>query len=327
MENLHHFSQTIIVFILFVVACLLIDIVSHKSDKPITLKNATFFSIFWIGVSLVFGVYLYFAQGKDMAFLFFAGYALEKALSVDNLFVIMAIFKWFSIPEIYRHRVLYYGVLGAMFFRLVFVFMGTSLLAFSYFVEVVFALIIAYTAVLMLKKDNEKDDETDYSKHLAYKMVHRFFPVCSRLVGHDFFISAKVLKDKFGEVATKSGKYIATPLFLALCVIELSDLMFAFDSVPAVIAISREPLVVYSAMIFAVLGLRSLYFVLESLKEHLIYLEKAVIVLLFFISFKLLLNSTAHIFGYSFEISANVSLLVVLGVLSLGIFSSFFVKK
>ena len=268
--------------------------------------------------------------------LYFAGYILEKSLSVDNLFVMMAIFSWFKIPEIYRHRVLYFGIIGAVIFRLVFVAVGTSLLGISPWMEFVFAIMVAYSAVMMMKKNDDEDEIEDYSNHLAYRAVYRFFPVFPSLLGHSFFvknseISAQISVEEKTKLQNQiyklNAKWIATPLFLCLCVIELSDIMFAFDSVPAVIAVSREPLIVYSAMIFAILGLRTLYFVLEALKDYLAYLEKAVIALLFFIAAKLALNASAHIFHNGFEISAQASLWVILAVLGIGIFASLFKAK
>jgi tellurium resistance protein terC len=322
-----------IVFIIFAVAAFAVDFFAHKKDEKISLKQAALWSIFWIAVSVAFGGYLYFARGSETMSLYFAGYILEKSLSVDNLFVMMAIFSWFKIPEIYRHRVLYFGIIGAVIFRLVFVAVGTSLLGISPWMEFVFAIMVAYSAVMMMKKDDDEEEIEDYSNHLAYRAVYRFFPVSPRLLGHSFFvknneISAQISVDEKAklqnQISKLNAKWIATPLFLCLCVIELSDVMFAFDSVPAVIAVSREPLIVYSAMIFAILGLRTLYFVLEALKDYLVYLEKAVIALLFFIAAKLALNASAHIFHHGFEISAQASLWVILGVLGVGIFASLF---
>nr|WP_314477766.1 TerC/Alx family metal homeostasis membrane protein [uncultured Campylobacter sp.] len=270
-----------------------------------------FWSVFWIAVSVAFGGYLYFARGSETMSLYFAGYILEKSLSVDNLFVMMAIFSWFKIPEIYRHRVLYFGIIGAVIFRLVFVAVGTSLLGISPWMEFVFATMVAYSTIMMMKKGDDGEEIEDYSNHLAYRAVYRFFPVLPRLLGHSFFvknseISAQISADEKAklqnQISKLNAKWIATPLFLCLCVIELSDVMFAFDSVPAVIAVSKDPLIVYSAMIFAILGLRTLYFVLEALKDYLAYLEKAVIALLFFIAAKLALNASAHIFHHGFEI-------------------------
>lgn len=322
-----------IVFIVFAVAAFAIDFFAHKKDEKISLKQAVFWSVFWIAVSVAFGGYLYFARGSETMSLYFAGYILEKSLSVDNLFVMMAIFSWFKIPEIYRHRVLYFGIIGAVIFRLVFVAAGTSLLGISPWMEFIFAIMAAYSAVMMMKKGDDSEKIEDYSNHLAYRAVYRFFPVFPCLLGHSFFvrnqeISTQISADEKAklqnQISKLNAKWIATPLFLCLCVIKLSDVMFAFDSVPAVIAVSREPLIVYSAMIFAILGLRTLYFVLEALKDYLAYLEKAVIALLFFIAAKLALNASAHIFHHGFEISAQASLWVILGVLGVGIFASLF---
>lgn len=334
MDNLEF--QTAIVFVIFVAAAFAIDFFAHKKDEKISLKQAALWSIFWIVVAAAFGGYLHLAVSSESASLFFSGYILEKSLSIDNLFVMAAIFSWFKIPEIYRHRVLYFGIIGAVVFRLVFVAIGTSLLGISPWMEFVFAIMVAYSAVMMMKKGDDSEEIEDYSNHLAYRAVYRFFPVFPRLLGHSFFvrnqeISTQISADEKAklqnQISKLNAKWIATPLFLCLCVIELSDVMFAFDSVPAVIAVSKDPLIVYSAMIFAILGLRTLYFVLEALKDYLAYLEKAVIALLFFIAAKLALNASAHIFHHGFEISAQASLWVILGVLGVGIFASLFKAK
>lgn len=273
MDNLEF--QTAIVFVIFAVAAFTVDFFAHKKDEKISLKQAALWSIFWIGVAAAFGEYLYFTAGSEAASLFFTGYILEKSLSIDNLFVMAAIFSWFRIPEIYRHRVLYFGIIGAVIFRLVFVTVGAGLLMISPWMEFIFAVAVAYSAVMMMKKGEEMQD---YSNHLAYKAVYRFSPVFPRLLGHAFFvrnseISAQISADEKAklqnQISKLNAKWIATPLFLCLCVIELSDVMFAFDSVPAVIAVSKDPLIIYSAMIFAILGPRTLYFVLEALKSYL----------------------------------------------------------
>nr|WP_122861774.1 TerC/Alx family metal homeostasis membrane protein [Campylobacter showae] len=328
--------KTAVIFVLLAAAAFAIDFFAHKKDEKISLKQAALWSIFWIIVAAAFGGYLYLAVSSEAASLFFSGYILEKSLSIDNLFVMAAIFSWFKIPEIYRHRVLYFGIIGAIIFRLVFVAIGTSLLGISPWMEFVFAIMVAYSAVMMMKKGDDGEEIEDYSNHLAYRAVYRFFPVFPRLLGHSFFvrnqeISAQISADEKAklqnQISKLNAKWIATPLFLCLCVIELSGVMFAFDSVPAVIAVSKDPLIVYSAMIFAILGLRTLYFVLEALKDYLAYLEKAVIALLFFIAAKLALNASAHIFHHGFEISAQASLWVTLGVLGVGIFASLFKAK
>ena len=344
MNHLGFPLETVAVFVLLSVGAIAIDLFAHKNDQPMSLKSASLWSVFWVLVSLAFGGYLWVHHGSETASLFITGYALEKVLSVDNLFVMMAIFAWFKVPEGYRHRVLYWGIIGAIVFRMVFVAIGTGLLALGPYVELVFALIVGWTAVMMLKAGDDEEENEDYSDHLAYRWVHRFFPVWPRLFGHNFFLNTKELEEAHSahpdvhlELAgedvkhpekshphqMKKGAWVATPLFLCLAVIEISDVMFAFDSVPAVIAVSKEPLIVYSAMMFAILGLRTMYFVLEALKGYLVHLEKAVIVLLFFIAAKLGLAASEHIFGVGYEISPNASLLVVIVVLALGIVASF----
>lgn len=317
---------TVAVFVGLALAALLLDMVSHRDDKPITLARASIWSVFWVAISLAFAGFLYVQHGAEVASLFVTGYALEKVLSVDNLFVFMAIFAWFKVPDGLRHRILYWGIVGAIVFRGVFVAIGSGLLAIGPWVEIVFALIVAWTAVMMLKGGND-DEEEDYSQHLAYRFAKKLFPVWPKLYGHNFFVSrekleAEVQKGEKGMSLPATRGLFATPLFLCLVVVEVSDVLFAFDSVPAVIAISREPLIVYSAMLFAILGLRTLYFVLEALKRYLVHLEKAVVVLLFFIAAKLGLNATDHLFHYGVRIDPNTSLLIVLAVLAIGILAS-----
>ncbi|MBC8951531.1 TerC/Alx family metal homeostasis membrane protein [Xenorhabdus sp. PB62.4] len=322
--------ETVAVFIILSVGALFIDLFMHRHDKPVSLRSAALWSIFWIAIAFVFAGFLYVHHGAETASLFVTGYALEKVLSVDNLFVIMAIFSWFAVPDRYRHRVLYWGIIGAIVFRGIFVAIGTSLLALGPWVEIVFAVIVGWTAVMMLKSGDDDDEIEDYSQHLAYRLVKRFFPIWPKLRGHAFMLNqkevdAELAKPENADVKMgRTGKaaLYATPLMLCLAVVELSDVMFAFDSVPAVIAVSREPLIVYSAMMFAILGLRTLYFVLEALKKYLVHLEKAVIVLLFFIAIKLGLNASEHIFHHGYSISATTSLLVVIGVLAAGILAS-----
>lgn len=323
-------TETVIVFLVLSIGAIFIDLFMHRNDQEISLKSAALWSVFWIIVAMIFALFLYIHHGSEVASLFVTGYALEKVLSVDNLFVMMAIFSWFSIPDRYRHRVLYWGIIGAIIFRAIFVMIGTSLLSLGPYVELIFALIVAWTAIMMLKNNGDSDEIEDYSQHLAYRLVKRFFPIWPKLSGHAFLLTQKEVdlelqKPENKEVTigrgTKAMLY-ATPLMLCVAVVELSDVMFAFDSVPAIIAVSREPLIVYSAMMFAILGLRTLYFVLEALKKYLSQLEKAVIVLLFFIAIKLGLNATDHIWHHGYSLSATTSLYVVLGVLVLGVVAS-----
>ena len=300
--------EILTVFVVMATAAFYFDMHYHKDNHEISLKEASIWSVFWIGVAMLFAGYLYVRAGSETASLFLTGYALEKVLSVDNLFVIMAIFTWFRIPNSLRHRVLYWGIIGAIVFRGIFVVIGASIMNASVYAELLFAGLVAVTAVIMLTGSGD-DEEPDYSNHLAVRITKNIFKVHPQLDKDNFFTYQK-------------GVLMVTPLFLCLAVIELSDVMFAFDSVPAVIAVSKDPIIVYSAMLFAILGLRTLYFVLEALKKYLVHLEKAVIALLFFISIKLTLNATDHLMGHSYTISASTSLIVVLVTLVLGVVAS-----
>ncbi|MBK5071831.1 TerC/Alx family metal homeostasis membrane protein [Budviciaceae bacterium CWB-B4] len=321
--------ETVLVFIGIALAAIIIDLYAHRKDTVISLKSAVLWSLFWVATALVFGGYLYVHHGENVASLYITGYVLEKALSVDNLFVMMAIFSWFAVPDVYRHRLLYWGIIGAIVFRAIFVVIGTGLLVLGPWVEILFAIIVAFTGVMMLRSGGDDDEIEDYSSHFAYRFAKKLFPSYPKLAGNRFLLNQKELdtelaKPENSDLVGKIGKgmFYATPLFLCVVVIELSDVMFAFDSVPAVIAVSREPLIVYSAMMFAILGLRTLYFVLEAMKQYLVHLEKAIIALLFFIAAKLALNASAHLFGHGYTIDPTTSLFIVLGMLALGVLAS-----
>ena len=325
-------TESIVIFSLLAIAGLLIDLFAHRADKPISVKAAAMWSLFWIAVGSLFGAFLWYHFSKEVASLYFAGYAFEMAISVDNLFAIMAVFSWFGISSGYTHRVLYWGVLGAVVFRLIFVLIGTGLFSLGAYVEFVFAFMVALSAVLMIKK-KDNDGISDFSNHPAYKFVKFFVPLYPKLVGHNFFVSNAHVQEELKKeenkhiVLKRKGLVYATPLFLCLAIVETSDVMFAFDSVPAVIAVSKDPFIVYSCMIFAILGLRSMYFILDALRNALIYLEKAVIVLLFFVAFKLVASASLQLFGVGFEIDVYTSLFVIAIALSTGVITSLLFGK
>ncbi|WP_339050209.1 TerC/Alx family metal homeostasis membrane protein [Candidatus Hamiltonella endosymbiont of Tuberolachnus salignus] len=327
--------KTLIVFVTLSVLAIFIDLFMHRNNKPISLKSACFWSLFWVGIAFVFAGFLYLSHGQELATLFITGYTLEKVLSIDNLFVIMAIFAWFAVPDNDKLRVLYWGVIGAIIFRAIFVAIGTSLLSLGPWIEFVFAGIVGWTALMMLKDKKNQQQTEDYSQHFAYRLVKRFFPIWPRLKGSAFLLTGNEVKKELKKPENsdikidqfRNSAFYATPLMLCLAVIELSDVIFAFDSVPAVVAVSRDPVIIYSAMVFAILGLRTLYFVLEAMKQCLIHLEKSVIALLFFIAIKLALNASEHIFHHGYHISGPTSLLIVMVVLMLGIIASFLFPK
>ncbi|MBF0177752.1 MAG: TerC/Alx family metal homeostasis membrane protein [Magnetococcales bacterium] len=328
MEHFGFPLETISIFVGVIVVSLYMDLHAHPQDKEITFRDAVLWSGFWVCVALGFYVYLYLKFDKSWANLYLAGYVLEKSLSVDNLMVFIAIFSSFAIHGAMQHRILYYGIIGALAFRAIFVLAGTSLFAMSSWVEYVFAAIVAWSGWKMLTAEQAEKEIKDYSHHWSVTMTEKVLPVFPRLHGGRFFLSKKEVEQAKQSDATISvtrpAALYATPALLCLMAIETSDVMFAFDSVPAVIAVTREPLLVYAAMIFAILGLRSLYFVLAALTKYLVHLSKAVIALLFFIAGKLALTATNHIFHWpGFDISPNASLLVVVGVLGLGVLASF----
>jgi len=319
--------ETVAVFVILACAAFALDMWGNRGDKAISIRKAVAWTLFWLAVGFGFAVFLALHFNTEVASLYLAGYLFEQALSVDNLFVMMAIFAWFRVGQGYEHRVLYWGVLGAVVFRLIFVAVGTSLFALGPVVELLFAALVGLSGVMMLKKHDE-NEIADITKNLAYRAVRSFIPVYPKITSHAFFLSkreveAELKKPGNRDVKLKrSGKWFATPLFLCMAVIETTDVMFAFDSVPAVIAVSREPLIVYSAMMFAVLGLRSMYFVLDALRRYLVHLEKAVVALLFFIAFKLFFGATLHLWGFGIDIDVYVSLGVIAALLGLGVIAS-----
>ncbi len=294
------------IFAAVVVVALLVDLFAHKKNEAISFKSALAWSIFWVALGLGFAVYVGVTHGPDQSYLYLAGYLLEKSLSVDNLFVFMAIFASFAIKDEFQHRVLYYGIVGALILRLVFVAAGVALLQkLGPIALVLFGLFVLWSAWKMWQESRKPEREiVDYTDHFAVKWTRKIMPVTKNLDGEKFFTKL-------------DGRWHLTPLFLCLILIELADVVFAFDSVPAIIAVTQEPFLVYTSNIFAILGLRSMYFLLAAAKRYLIHLEKAVIVILAFIGVKMLVAA-----GFGFHLNPTYSLIVVLGVLSMGVLAS-----
>lgn len=293
-------------FLVLVIVCLIVDLVAHKQDEAISLKSAALWSAFWVALAFSFAGFIWYTHGFEDASLFTAGYLLEKSLSVDNLFVIMAIFGNFSVKDEYQHRVLYYGILGALIFRFIFIALGTGLIAmFGAWALGAFGLFVLWSAWKMWENMRDGNEEIeDYSQHWSVRYTKKVIPVHPQLDGHNFF-------------TRQNGVLAATPLFLCLIAIEVADVMFAFDSVPAIMAITQEPFLVYTSNIFAILGLRSMYFLLAAAKRFLCHLEKAVIAILAFIGIKMLLMVLTP-----YHLPAMTSLAVVVSFLTLGIVAS-----
>lgn len=317
--------ETIFIFFFAIIFSVYLDLFAHRKTKEITVKDASLWSVFWIGLALAFYGYLWIRFDKSWADLYLAGYVLEKSLSIDNLMVFVAIFASFGITGKLQHRILYWGILGALVFRAIFVVIGTGLFAASPYVGFLFAAFVIWSGIKMLQNSGDDDEEIeDYSSHWSVRWTKKIYPIYTKLFGDRFFVKHSELNEDKKLSITRQGLRYATPAFLCLMAIETSDVAFAFDSVPAVIAVTQEPLLVYASMIFAILGLRSLYFILAALTKYLVHLEKAVIALLFFIGIKMGIQSWNHTFGDTgIHISPNTSLFIVLGVLTLGVIASF----
>ena len=322
-------GYSILAVVLF--ALLAFDLYAHRDGKEITLKSATAWSFFYVAVSLAFAIYIYFAYSAEWAQLFLTGYALEKVLAVDNLFAFMIIFGYFGISSKHQHRILYWGIIGAIIFRGIFVYLGTAFTAlFGPWAELIFAAIIGFTAWKMLFNDSDGNDETsevNYSDAWYVRGLRRVLPVTEKIEENKFFV----------KIANEKGKLVwaATPFFVCLVAIEISDIVFAFDSVPAIIAVTQDPFLVYAAMMFAILGLRSLYFVLEALRRVLSKLETMVIIILLFIAGKLMLHGGSKLlikFGVlnleePLKIDPGISLAIVMTLLVVGVIWSLFDSK
>jgi len=297
-------------FAVVVILMLFLDLfVFHKKAHEVKRKEAILWSIFWIIISLLFCVGIYIFEGRDKALMFLTGYIIEKSLSMDNLFVMYLIFLYFSIEPKYQHRVLFWGIIGAILTRAIFIFAGLALIKYLNWIIYVFGIFLIFTGIKMLIK---KEEKVEPEKNLIFKFAKKLFP----------FVS-EVKDQKFINKRAVSGRKVlyATPLLLSLIAIESTDIVFAVDSIPAILAISQDPFIVYTSNIFAILGLRALYFLLASLIQHLRFLKQGLAIILFFLGVKMT-------FHFDF-ITPALSLTFVLGVLILTtIFSIIFpVKK
>ncbi len=308
------------------------DIHAHHQNRMMTWKEATFWFLFWVVAALAFAGYLWIAFDPAYAKLFLVGFVLEESLSFDNVMVFMVIFTSFNIKEVLLRRVLFYGILGAIIFRLAFASVGTALYAASPWVGMFFAVVVFWTAWKMLTAGGADESLHDYSQHWSVRFTERFMPVFPRLHGQDMILTrqeAEALQSQDPSIQLKEGaaRY-ATPALLCTMVIQATDVMFAFDSVPAVIAVTKEPVLVWSAMIFGVMGLRALFFILSSLMKYLVHLDKSIIALLFYIGGKLFIEACNNIFQWpNVHITPGQSMVVVFSVLGLGVLASLLLPK
>lgn len=289
-----------IAFNIFVVCMLALDLlVFHRHAHVVKVKEALLFSAFWIALALAFNVVIWWWQGPEVALQFFTGYLIEKSLSIDNLFVFLLIFSYFAVPPIYQHRVLFWGVLGALVMRFVFIVAGAALLARFHWLIYVFGVFLIFTGLRMARKG---DEEIHPEKNPVVNFVRRLMPVTPDYQGGRFFIR-------------DMGRLMATPLFIVLVMVETTDVIFALDSIPAIFAITTDPFIVYTSNVFAILGLRSLFFALAGVMVMFHYLKLGLSAVLTFIGAKMVLADFLHI-------PIGISLLVIAGILIASVVAS-----
>lgn len=284
-----------------IVAMLAVDLFLHRDNHVIEFKEAAIWSTIWIAAGLGFGLLMWWLYGGEVAGTYYAGYLIEKALSVDNVFVFALIFTYFAVPDRYQHKVLFWGVIGALLMRLVFIFLGVELLNAFFWTAYLFGAFLIYTSYKMAFRHGE---EMDPERNLLVRLVRRVIPTDPNYHGDRLFVRI-------------DGRRVATLLFVALVAIEASDLIFAIDSVAAVLAITTNTFIVWTANAFAVLGLRSLYFCLSGLLRRFIYLHYGLAFLLFFAGAKLILSETPV--G---KLPIPLTLSVIVGTLTVSVVTS-----
>lgn len=304
-------------FITLIIGFLALDLgVFNKESHQISAKEALSWTGLWVSVSLLFSFAIYYIYQNDLVanldgltpeaavLNYLTGYVVELSLSLDNIFVIAMIFAYFKIPREYQHRVLFWGILGAIVFRAAMIGAGVVLIRSFSWTIYLFGFLLLYSAYKMLSTDEESIDP---EKNRVLNLVKRYFPVSDKLVGEKFFIF-------------QDGVRVATPLFITLVMVETTDVLFAVDSIPAILGITSDPFLVFSSNIFAILGLRSLYFVLAAMLDKFKYLKYSLVFVLAFVGIKMILSHWVHISGL-------ISLVIILIALIAGVLVSTLVNK
>jgi TerC family integral membrane protein len=293
-----------IAFNVFVLGMLALDLgIFHRKAHAVSIKEASIWSAVWILLALIFNLGIYFVWGQEKALEFLTGYVIEKSLSVDNLFVFLMIFQYFATPAAYQHRILFWGIVGALFMRAIFIATGAALLENFHWMIYIFGAFLIITGIKMLLQGDHK---LDPQKNPVVRLFQRWIPLTNEYQGQHFF-------------ARKDGKIHATLLMLVLVVVETTDVIFAVDSIPAIFAITRDPFIVYTSNVFAILGLRALYFMLAGVMEMFVYLKVGLSFVLCFVGTKMLVVDF-------YKIPIGVSLGVVGGILFLSVVVSLLVQ-
>ena len=306
-----------IIFIACIIVFLALDLgIFNKKDHIIRSKEAAMWTALWVTVALSFSgvIYWLFSRGLvtnptnldpgTAVLKYITGYLIELSLSIDNVFVIAVIFKAYFIPPIYQHRVLFWGILGAIVFRALMILFGVTLINQFEWIIYVFGAFLLYTAYKMISAE---DHEFDPKKSRTFAILKKLFPITTSFKGNQFFVK-------------RLGIYAATPLFVALIVIEITDILFALDSIPAILAITADPFIVFSSNILAILGLRSMYFLVSRMLQKFRYINYSLVVILAFVGLKMLLSDKIHLEEW-------VSLTVIILSLAGGIFSSLLIPE
>jgi tellurite resistance protein TerC len=292
-------------FNLFVLGMLALDLgVFHRHAHVVRVREALIWTAVWITLAMAFNLFVYNFMGKDKALEFFTAYLIEKSLSIDNIFVMILIFAYFKVPQAYQHKVLFWGILGALVMRVIFIFAGIELIHKFHWLIYIFGGFLIFTGIRMVTSGDQK---VEPEKNPLVKLARRMFPVTNSFEGDQFFIK-------------RDGKTWATPLFLVVVLIEGTDLIFAVDSIPAILAISDDPFIVYTSNVFAILGLRSLYFALAAIEQYFKYLKYGLAAILTFVGAKMCLADVV-------KIPVEISLIVIVFILAISMLASVIVRK
>lgn len=294
-----------IAFIAFIFLLLGLDLgVFHRNSHEVKIKEALTWSLVWISLALVFNYGVYHFMGKEKALEFLTGYLIEKSLSIDNLFVFIMLFTFFNIKPQYQHKILFWGIIGALILRAIFIFAGVALISKFHWIIYIFGAFLVFTGIKMLFND-DKPIEPD--KNPLVRLFKKFFPVTDQMYGGKFFV----------KINTKT---FATPLFIVLLIIEFTDLIFAVDSIPAILAVSHDTFIIFTSNVFAILGLRALYFALAGITKYFHYLKYGLSAILVFVGVKMVIA------GF-YKIPIVYSLFTILGILIVSVLLSFIFPK
>ncbi len=292
-------------FNVFVLGMLALDLgVFHRKSHTVTVREALIWTGVWVTLSLFFNLFIYYYFGEELAVEFFTGYLIEKSLSVDNIFVMIMIFSYFQVPQEYQHKVLFWGILGALVMRIIFILSGIELIHRFHWLIYFFGGFLIFTGIRMITSGDVKIEP---EKNPVVKLARKIFSVTPTFEGDKFFTK-------------RNGKTWATPLFLVVILIEATDLIFAVDSIPAILAISEDPFIVYTSNVFAILGLRSLYFALSGIEKYFHYLKFGLSAILVFVGLKMCIVDF-------YKIPVTISLIVIVFLLAIAMIASVLFPK